>query len=90
MKWYNQPITIKRALFAVMIANANTLMVYKMWQSDVKKAVEMREDLSLRIKILDDIANDLMEHASDDTLIDLNKRLDYWRVVLGQPTVAQD
>jgi len=40
--------------------------------------------------ILDECVEFLMSRADSETLVELNKKMDFWRVVYGQETVTGD
>lgn len=60
-------------------ATANIMLMRGM-----KKAYEtVIEDQQERIKIYDETVNYLLERADDRTLVELNEKLDFWRVIRG-------
>lgn len=56
----------------------------------VRDANKILDDYKQRNKILNESIDFLLDRADDKTIVDLNKQLDFWRVIRGQETKSQD
>lgn len=80
-----QPVSLRRALFAVTLANTGTALMYSAYRQTCRQAMQIIDDQCERLKIYEETTHFLLDHADDPTLIVLNDKLDYWRVIRGVP-----
>ena len=78
-------ISRKRAIVAVAIPIAQTLYVTAQHKKLARVAKEMVDDRDQRIHICLETIDFLTERADDRTIVELNEKLDYWRVVREMP-----
>lgn len=83
--YLNAPIPRKTAL-AVVIGQATSSILITIVATHRLSETVKAQDKSL--KIYSETTEFLMEHASPETLDELNQRLDYWRVIQGMPAEA--
>lgn len=78
----------KSSAVAIIIAQSMVTTLLMHWQQ--KQLGAIIADQNERIRIFDETTKFLIENADDRTLTELNEKLDFWRVIRGQQTIAQD
>lgn len=83
MNWLLEPIPRWRALSGVLISNIGMVALLLEKQAALKNAAEVHADQCQRNIILKEICDFLIDRADDATAVELNKNLDYWRIIRG-------
>lgn len=79
----NYPIPAYKAFAGLAVAGTGTVITYLAAKDLLVKADRTIEDQNQRLRIYGESLEYLLARADDATLKDLNKNLDFWRVIRG-------
>lgn len=84
-EFLNRPILMRQALIGIGIATAGTVAVGIAGHELLTEADKKIADQNERLRIFRESVDFLLDNASEPTLQELNKNLEFWRVVRGIP-----